>query len=102
MNYIIAFLLFLLVILQYDLWVGKGSIHEVRLLETAIQVQVKENLGLRERNDALQAEVIDLKDGLEAIEERARNELGMIREDEVFFHIIETKKSAEIKVSTKK
>ncbi len=91
MNYIIAFLLFLLVILQYDLWVGKGSIHEVRQLETAIQQQVKENFGLKERNDTLQAEVIDLKYGLEAIEERARTELGMIREDEVFFHIIETK-----------
>lgn len=102
MNYIIAFLLFLLVILQYDLWVGKGSIHEVRQLETAIQLQIKENLGLRERNDALQAEVIDLKDGLEAIEERARTELGMIREDEVFFHVIKAKKSAEIKDSTKK
>ncbi len=91
MNYIIAFLLFLLVILQYDLWVGKGSIHEVRQFEAAIQQQIKENLGLKERNDALQAEVIDLKYGLEAIEERARTELGMIREDEVFFHIIETK-----------
>ena len=68
MNYIIAFLLFLLVILQYDLWVGKGSVHEVRQLEAAIQLQLKENLGLRERNDALQAEVIDLKAGLEAIE----------------------------------
>ncbi len=91
MNYIIALLLFLLVILQYDLWVGKGSIHEVRQLEAAIQQQIKENFGLKERNDTLQAEVIDLKYGLEAIEERARTELGMIREDEVFFHIIETK-----------
>jgi len=92
MNYVIVLLLFLLTILQYDLWVGKGSIHEVRLLETAIQLQEQENLRLKERNDALQAEVLDLKHGLEAVEERARTELGMIRNNETFFHVIETKK----------
>jgi len=92
MNYIIALLLILLVVLQYDFWVGKGSIHEARLLETAISVQKKENQTLRERNDTLQAEVIDLKDGLEAIEERARTELGMIQKNEVFFHVTKIKK----------
>ncbi|MCU7835842.1 MAG: cell division protein FtsB [gamma proteobacterium symbiont of Taylorina sp.] len=92
MNYVIALLLILLVVLQYDFWVGKGSIHEARQLEVAIQGQKKENQQLRERNDALQAEVIDLKDGLDAIEERARTELGMIQKNEVFFHVTETKK----------
>ena len=92
MNYVIALLVILILILQYDLWVGKGSVHEVRLLETAIQLQNAENQTLRERNDALQAEVIDLKNGLEAIEERARTELGMIQENEVFFHVTDSKK----------
>ena len=92
MNYIIAILLVLILILQYDLWVGKGSVYDVRQLETAIQLQEAENKVLRERNDILQAEVIDLKDGLDAIEERARTELGMIQKDEVFFHVTESKK----------
>lgn len=92
MNYIIVILLVLILILQYDLWVGKGSVYDVRQLEIAIQLQKAENKVLRERNDALQAEVIDLKDGLDAIEERARTELGMIQKDEVFFHVTESKK----------
>ena len=92
MNYVIALLLVLIIILQYDLWVGKGSIHDVRELETAIQLQEAENKLLRARNDALQAEVIDLKDGFDAIEERARSELGMIQKNEVFFHVTESRK----------
>ena len=93
MNYIISILLILLVVLQYDLWVGEGSIVEVRKLESAIELQKKENQTLRERNDALQAEVLDLKNGLSAIEERARIELGMIKNNETFFHVIENKSS---------
>ncbi len=92
MNYIIAILLILLIVLQYDLWVGEGSIAEVRKLESAIELQIKENQILTERNDALKAEVLDLKHGLGAIEERARTELGMIKNDETFFHVIEQKK----------
>lgn len=91
MNYIISILLILLVALQYDLWVGEGSIVEVRKLESAIALQIKENKVLRERNEALQAEVLDLKNGFSAIEERARTELGMIKDDETFFHVIENK-----------
>ncbi len=91
MNYIITILLVLLIALQYDLWVGKGSIAEVRQLEAALELQVKENQHLNERNDALKAEVLDLKNGLEAIEERVRTELGMIKKDETFFHVIEKK-----------
>ena len=92
MNYIIFLLLFLISVLQYDLWIGKGSIVEVKELETAIALQVAENKTLRERNDALSAEVMDLKNGLDAIEERVRNEMGMIKRDETFFHIIKIKK----------
>ncbi len=91
MNYIISILIILLIVLQYDLWVGKGSIVEVRELEAAIEVQKDENKQLKERNDALKAEVLDLKKGLEAIEERARTELGMIKNNETFFHVIEQK-----------
>lgn len=91
MNYIISILLVLLIALQYDLWVGKASIVEVRQLESALKKQTSENLLLKERNDALKAEVLDLKNGLEAIEERVRTELGMIKQDETFFHVIEKK-----------
>ncbi len=91
MNYVIALLVALIVILQYDLWVGKGSIQEVRELEASIKSQSEENQLLKERNEALRAEVRDLKTGLDAVEERVRTELGMIRQDEIFFHIIEKK-----------
>lgn len=91
MNYLIALLLVLLMVLQYDLWVGKGSIREARQLETSISRQKAENKHLAERNDALKAEVMDLKKGLDTIEEKARNELGMIQKGETFFHIIEKK-----------
>jgi cell division protein FtsB len=92
MNYVISLVLFLLIVLQYDLWVGKGSIVEVRQLESALIQQTSRNKQLRERNDALGVEVLDLKKGLEAIEERVRMELGMIKQDETFFHVIENKK----------
>jgi cell division protein FtsB len=92
MNYLIALLLVLLLVLQYNLWVGKGSIHEVRQLEISISRHKAENRQMAERNDALKAEVMDLKNGLDTIEEKARNELGMIQKGETFFHIIEAKK----------
>ncbi len=91
MNYVLVLLIILFAALQYDLWVGKGSIVEVKQLEAAIVLQNNENQYLRERNDALQAEVLDLKNGLNAIEERARTELGMIKQNETFFHLIEKK-----------
>jgi len=89
MNYVLVFLILLFIALQYDLWVGKGSIVEVKELEAAIALQINENQRLRDQNDALQAEVVDLKNGLNAIEERARTELGMIKSNETFFHVIE-------------
>lgn len=91
MNYFIALLLTLLVLLQYDLWVGEGSVSEVKRLELAVQQQTEENRQLQERNNALKAEVLDLKNGLDAIEERVRTELGMIKKNEIFFHVIEKK-----------
>lgn len=84
-----AILLLLLVLLQYRLWNGNGSLPEVWHLEEIKTAQIRENEQLRERNLSLAAEVMDLKQGLEAIEERARSEMGMIHKDEVFFQIVE-------------
>jgi cell division protein FtsB len=85
----LAVLLVVFVALQYRLWVGRGSLAEVRQLERQIAEQRAEMRVLKERNDALRAEVDDLRDGLEAIEARARGELGMIRDGETFFQVIE-------------
>lgn len=82
-------LLGLLVILQYPLWLGNGSVAAVWRLHQQVKAQETENGRLTERNQALIAEVIDLKHGLDAIEERARAELGMIKQGETFFHVVE-------------
>lgn len=89
MKVIIAVLVVLLALLQYKLWVGEGSFAEAWRLRKAIEVQAYENSVLHERNQALAAEVKDLKEGRDAIEERARSELGMIKKDETFYQIIE-------------
>ena len=78
----------LILLLQYPLWLGKGSWLMVWELDRQLQAQKTENARLEERNNVLDAEVRDLKQGFEAIEERARYELGMIRQDEVFFQIV--------------
>ncbi len=82
-------LLGLLLALQYPLWFGGGSVPTVWRLYQQVQAQETENARLRERNQALIAEVMDLKHGLDAIEERARGELGMVRQGETFFQIVE-------------
>lgn len=79
----------LIVALQWPLWIGKGSWLKVWQLENQVTEQHKVNEKLKSRNTALDAEVKDLKTGVDAIEERARNELGMIRSDEVFFQILD-------------
>jgi cell division protein FtsB len=84
----IAFLVLLFFVLQYRLWVGDGSLAEVQRLRESLTVQEAENAQLRERNAGLEAEVRDLKQGLHAVEERARSELGMVKEGETFFQII--------------
>lgn len=89
MKWIIAILVILLLSLQYKLWVGQGSFAEVSRLEQTIEKQRATNARLRGRNAALDAEVQDLKKGVEAVEERARSELGMIKKDETFFQIID-------------
>lgn len=89
MRWLLWLLVVLLVLLQYRLWVGDGSLAEVWELYQQVEAQREENQRLRERNQALEAEVTDLKQGLDAIEERAREELGMIRDGETFYQIIE-------------
>jgi cell division protein FtsB len=79
----------LIVLIQYPLWLGKGGWMRVWEIDRQLQNQKSRNEELQARNDALDAEVRDLKQGLEAVEERARLELGMVRQDEVFFQIVE-------------
>ena len=89
MRILVAILLVLLLVLQYDLWVGEGSLATVWHLQKTIDTQEQENRYLKERNETLAAEVKDLKTGLDAIEERARNDLGMIKEGETFIQVVE-------------
>ena len=77
----------LLVLLQYRLWVGEGSLAHVTQLKQDIASQKSENEKLLERNRVLTAEVIELKQGLETVEERARHELGMVKEGETLFQL---------------
>ena len=77
----------LIVALQYPMWLGKGGWLQVREYDRQLAEQREQNAKLKLRNDALDADVRDLKTGTEAIEERARAELGMIRQDEVFFQV---------------
>jgi cell division protein FtsB len=79
----------LIIALQWPLWIGKGSWMRVWQLDSQLTQRQVENAKLQERNLALDAEVNDLKTGTEAIEERARNELGMIRGEEVFFQVLD-------------
>jgi cell division protein FtsB len=77
----------LILALQYPMWLGKGGWLQVHELDRQVDSARQGNVELKARNAALDAEVRDLKTGLAAIEERARSELGMIRQDEVFFQL---------------
>lgn len=90
MKWISLVLILLFIALQYKMWVGDGSFSEVHQLSKAVDSQKQENKLIKERNDSLEAEVKDLKQGLEAVEERARSELGMIKKkNETFYQIVE-------------
>ena len=89
MKFLAAALGALIVLIQVPLWLGKGSWLRVWQVENELSNQKLKNSQLEARNAGLAAEVRDLKQGTEAIEERARYELGMIRSDEVFFQIVE-------------
>ena len=87
---LVLLLAVLLAWLQYRLWFGSGGTREVAALQQQVQKQSRDNAGLKQRNDALAAEVEDLKSGEAAIEERARSELGMIKPGETFYRVVET------------
>ena len=88
MKTLAAILAVLAVALQYPLWIGKGGWMRVWELERNLAQQHENNARLKARNDALDAEVRDLKEGNEAIEERARLELGMVKRDETFYQVV--------------
>ena len=93
MRWLTAAFAALLVVIQYPLWIGKGGWFRVSELEKQVQAQLDTNLKLKTRNDALRADVKDLQTGTEAIEERARAELGMVKSDETYVQVIDPSRS---------
>ncbi len=91
MRLVIAVLVLLTMYLQYGLWYTRSGKHDVDKLKVSVAEQKDEIARLKERNRSLSAEVMDLKQGLEAVEERARSEMGMIKSGEVFFRITDPK-----------
>ena len=89
MKKLIILLMLLLLYLQYKLWFGEGSLQDVWELHQEVEFQRQENIELRERNAALEAEVKDLQQGFDAIEEHAREDLGMVKEGETFYQVVE-------------
>lgn len=89
---LIPMLIILFVVLQYKLWVGEGSLAEVATLERDIEVQQQAIEEMKKRNMAMQAEIDSFKNDQEAVEARARSDLGMIREGEVYFQIPDKEK----------
>lgn len=88
MKYLWYSMVVMVLALQYRLWVGEGSFSEVAALESKVQAQKAKNRMLVERNARLDAEVLDLKNGYAAIEERARHDLGMVGEHETFYIVV--------------
>jgi cell division protein FtsB len=88
MRVVTYILLVLLLLLQYPLWLGKGSWLKVWEMGQQVEAQKQTNEQTQKRNAALDAEVRDLKTGTDAIEERARSELGMVKQREIFFQVV--------------
>jgi cell division protein FtsB len=95
MRALLAILLLILVLLQLRMWFGEGGYRDVQRLAQRVEEQAQENETLAQRNRELQAEVEDLRQGLEAIEERARSELGMIKENEEFYQVVPSTENGE-------
>jgi len=91
MRALLVVLLLLLAALQLKMWFGEGGYRDVQRLAQRVEEQARENEMLARRNRELQAEVEDLRQGLEAVEERARSELGLIREGEEFIQVVPRK-----------
>ncbi|MCW8924629.1 MAG: cell division protein FtsB [Xanthomonadales bacterium] len=88
MRIVILILAILFLLLQFKLWFGEGGFREVTRLETRVEQQRQKNTDLLQRNAELQAEVEDLRERLDAVEERARNELGLIKPAEQFYQVV--------------
>ena len=88
MKILIAVLVLILIGLQYKLWFGDGSLSEVVQLTQELEIQKQKLSELEERNKILEAQVLDLQNGLDAFEEKARNDLGMIKQGETFIQLI--------------
>lgn len=93
MKYLTLALAGLIALLQYPMWLGKGGWLRVWETDQQVVAQHEKNQKLQIRNGALDAEVRDLKQGLDAVEERARSELGMIRQDEIFFQLLDDRRA---------
>lgn len=89
LRYVALVLLILLIALQVRLWSGQGGIHDVERLGERVEQQKIENAKLKARNDTLAAEVEDLKHGDDAIEERARTEIGLLKPGETFYQVVD-------------
>jgi len=89
MRVLLIFLVLLFLVLQFRLWFGDGGLIEVDRLQQTVAIQKSQNTALKERNLTLEAEVKDLQQGVAAIEERARSDLGMIKEGETFYQTVE-------------
>jgi cell division protein FtsB len=94
MKLLTLLLVTLIALLQYPLWLGKGSWLRVWDVDQQLRAQRETNLKLQSRNAALDAEVLDLKQGFDAIEERARSELGMVKQDEIYFQLLDDSRNA--------
>ena len=88
MKILVAILILVLIGLQYRLWFGDGSLSEVVQLTRELEIQKQRLRELEERNRILEAQVLDLQNGLDAFEEKARNDLGMIKQGETFIQLI--------------
>jgi cell division protein FtsB len=93
MKILIGILVLLLIGLQYKLWLGDGSLSEVVQLSRELDLQKEKLRVLEQRNDILEAQVLDLQNGLDAFEEKARNDLGMIKQGETFIQLIPSDQS---------
>ena len=89
LRYLALILLIVLIVLQVHLWTGQGGMREVWRLQQRVEEQKAENAKLKAPNETLSAEVDDLKHGDEAIEERARSELGLLKPGETFYQVVE-------------
>ena len=92
MRSLLAILLLVLIALQLKMWLGEGGYRDVKRLAVRVEEQARENEVLALRNRELQAEVEDLRQGLQAVEERARSELGMVKENEEFYQVVPVEK----------